>query len=174
MTQIDDRDMLLDRIAALTRRIEALEVKAAATETMHRYWRVLDYKLFDELGDCFTEDADADWGTANWQAIGRQAIVDFLYANESRPDLRLSHFGHNTEIMVRDAREATGIFKLEDWVTIGGLTVMRGFGQYNMAFRRGEDDRFRISRLRLLHDYREENRVFLDGKMPSMTPSLDA
>jgi len=174
MAVIEDRDALTALVAELAKRVRELEIKDQATGAMHRYWRVLDYKLFDELDDCFTEDADADWGTADWQAIGRQAIVDFLHANESRSDLRLSHFGHNTEITVLSDSEATGIFKLEDWVTIGGLTVMRGFGQYNMAFRKGEDGRFRISRLRLLHDYREENRIFIDGGMLSMTPSLDA
>ena len=161
-------------VAELVRRIAILEAKDGATMAMHRYWRVLDYKLFDQLEDCFTEDADCDWGTANWQAVGRKAIHAFLESNESRTDLRLSHFGHNTEITVISDRQASGIFKLEDWVTMGGRTVMRGFGQYNMMFDKGDDGVWRINRLRLLHDYRDELRVYIDGKMLSMTPTLDA
>ena len=159
-------------LAELETRLLKLEIKDAAREAMYRYWRALDYKQWQTLGDCFTEDADADWGTANWQAVGRENIYRFLHDNESREDLRLSHFGHNAEIEVISARQARGIFKLEDWVTIGGITVMRGFGQYNMVFETGNDDIWRIKRLRLLHDFREEHRQFIDGKMLSLTPSL--
>lgn len=80
-----------------------------------------------ELEDCFTEDADADWGTAGWNAVGRKNIYAFLHDNESRSDLRLSHFGHNPEVEILSEHEARAIFKLEDWVTIGGMTVMRGY-----------------------------------------------
>jgi hypothetical protein len=34
--------------------------------------------------------------------VRSEAILDFLEADESRKDLRLSHFGHNTEITVLD------------------------------------------------------------------------
>ena len=153
-------------------RLALLEAKDGAREAMFRYWRALDYKHWDILPDCFTEDADADWG-GDWKAKGRQAIFDFLHANESRADLRLSHFGHNPEITVVSATEATGIFKLEDWVTIGGATVMRGFGQYTMRFVRGGDEVWRISALRLTYDYREERNYFIDGVRMEITPALD-
>ena len=166
---IDNNDL----IAQLAKRVGILEAKDAAVHAMHRYWRVLDYKIFDDLKDCFTEEADCDWGTAGWQAIGRQKIYDFLHANESTSEIRLSHFGHNAEIAILDERTVSGIFKLEDWVTIAGRTIMRGFGQYNMIFTIGNDDVYRISRLRLQYDYREEYRVFVDGKMLASTPALD-
>src|SRR5579884_593409 len=117
----------------LEERLMILEAKDGAREAMHRYWRSLDYKQWDELRDVFAEDAEADWG-GTWKAKGRQGIFDFLHANESRSDLRLAHFGHNPEITVLSESEATGVFKLEDWVTIGGATVMKGFGQYRMRF----------------------------------------
>lgn len=149
-----------------------LEAKEAAREAMCRYWRSLDYKQWDELRDCFSEDADADWG-GSWKASGRQGIFDFLHANESRSDLRLSHFGHNPEITVLSEAEATGIFKLEDWVTIGGATVMKGFGQYTMRFVQEADGVWRIKTLRLRYDYREERDYYIDGVRMKLTPALD-
>lgn len=159
-------------IEELAARVLKLEAREAVREAMYRYWRTLDYKQWDDLRDCFTEDADADWGTAGWNAVGRDNIYAFLHDNESRADLRLSHFGHNPEVEVLSENEARGIFKLEDWVTIGGMTVMRGFGQYRMQFERGSDGTWRIKRLRLLHDFREENRVYIDGRAVELTPAL--
>lgn len=156
----------------LEERLAILEAKEAARDAMYRYWRALDYKQWDELRDVFCEDAKAAWGS-DWKASGRQGIYDFLHANESRSDLRLSHFGHNPEITVVGEAEATGIFKLEDWVTIGGATVMRGFGQYVMRFVREADDVWRIKSLRLSYDYREERSYFIDDARMTLTPALD-
>src|SRR6185369_9393451 len=39
-------------------RLMILEAKDGAREAMFRYWRALDYKQWDILPDCFTEDAD--------------------------------------------------------------------------------------------------------------------
>lgn len=165
----------MDEIAALRHRIEQLESREAVREAMYRYWRVLDYKLWAELEDCFTPDADCDWGTAGWQAVGHAQIRAFLHGNESQPGMRLSHFGHNPEVILdtADPAAATGIFKLEDWVTLDGVTIMKGFGQYTMRFRRGADGVWRISRLRLLHDYREEFPRWIDGRRVATTPALD-
>ncbi len=156
----------------LEERLKILEAKDGAREAMYRYWRALDYKEWDELRDSFAEDAEADWG-GTWQAKGRQGIFDFLHANESRSDLRLSHFGHNPEITVSSETEATGIFKLEDWVTIGGATVMKGFGQYRMRFVRQDDGVWRIKTLKLSYDYREERDYYIDGVRMKLTPALD-
>ena len=165
----------MDEIVELRRRVELLESREAVREAMHRYWRVLDYKQWEELEDCFTEDADCDWGTAGWQAVGRQAIHAFLHGNESQHGMRLSHFGHNPEVRIDagDPQLATGIFKLEDWVTLNGVTIMKGFGKYDMRFRRGPDGVWRIAKLRLLHDYREEFPRWIDGRRVATTPALD-
>ncbi len=86
--------------------------------------------------------------------------------------MRLCHFGHNPEITVVSDTEARGIFLLEDWVTIHGLTIMRGFGQYNMIFVEGDDGVWRIKKLHLVHAYRESVQRFIEGKMITTTPEL--
>ena len=157
---------------SIEERLRILEIKDAATMAMHRYWRCLDDKLFDELPDVFTEDAYGDWGMATWRKDGRAEICAWLQANESQPDLRLSHFGHNTEVFVVSDTEAHGIFKLQDWVVMGGMTIMTGFGQYRMVFVEGDDGVWRIKRLHLIHKYRETTQRFIDGQMIATTPEL--
>ncbi len=48
----------------------------------HRYLRCVDLKLWDELGDTFTEDATADYGTPVYGSPlkfnGRAEIVAFM------------------------------------------------------------------------------------------------
>lgn len=100
----------MDEIVELRRRVELLESREAVREAMHRYWRVLDYKQWEEL---------------------------------------------------------------EDWVTLNGVTIMKGFGKYDMRFRRGPDGVWRIAKLRLLHDYREEFPRWIDGRRVATTPALD-
>jgi hypothetical protein len=165
----------MSELEQLRRRIEVLESREEVREAMCRYWRVLDYKIWEQLEDCFTEDADADWGTGSWRAVGRAQIYAFLHGNEGDSGMRLSHFGHNPEVVMdaADPASANAIFKLEDWVTLNGVTIMKGFGQYRMQFRRGEDGVWRISRLRLLHDYREEFPRYIDGVRVATTPALD-
>ena len=140
---------------------------------MFRYYRCLDFKLFDELGDCFTEDVTADYGMPGWSAEGRDALVHFLSINESRDDYHVSHASHNEEVEILDATNAHGYFKLQDWVVMGGNTVMRGFGTYDMLFTK-HDDTWRIKDLKLHYAYREEHHVYIDNVLtPPLTPALD-
>ena len=153
-------------------RLRVLEIKDAAMMTMHRYWRCLDDKQFDELPDVFTEDAVGDWGMPAWRKTGRAEICEWLHANEGQRDVRLSHFGHNPEIFVNSDTEAHGIFKLQDLVVMGGMTIMAGFGQYRVDFVECGDGTWRIKRLKLSYAYREQIQRFVDGQMLLTTPEL--
>ena len=114
----------------------------------------------------------SDFESARRRASGRAGIVTFLTANESRADIRLSHFGHNPEVTPLSDDEAFGYFKLEDWVTMSGATVMKGFGRYDMKFKMGADGTWRIADLKLSYAYREETSRFIDDKRLEMTPGL--
>lgn len=161
------------RSADLDARIAVIEDTEAVKKAMFRYYRCLDFKLFDELGDCFTADVTADYGMPGWGAEGRDALVQFLVANESRDDYRVSHASHNEEVEILDATTARGYFKLHDWVVMSGVTMMRGFGLYDMVFEKS--DRWRIKTLRLHYVYREEHHGYVDNApTPSLTPALDA
>jgi hypothetical protein len=164
----------LELPTTLESRIRVLEDTDAVKKAMFRYFRCLDFKLLDELGDCFTEDVSADYGMPGWDAEGRNALVAFLSSNESRDDYRVSHSSHNEEIDILDERSARGYFKLHDWVIMGGQTIMRSFGRYDMVFEK-TDGRWRIKVLRLHYTYREEHHVYVDNQpTPPLTPALGA
>lgn len=154
-------------------RLRVLEDTEAVKKAMYRYYRCLDFKRFEELVDCFTEDVVADYGMPGWSARGREALVEFLVTNESREDYRVSHSSHNEEVEIVDGTTARGYFKLHDWVVMGGATAMRGYGLYDMEFQKS--DQWRIRNLKLHYVYREEHRIYVDNvATPSFTAALDS
>ena len=147
----------------LADRVQALEDIEAVKQTMYRYWRCLDDKLSDdELRECFTEDVIGDYGMPGWRADGREELLRFL-GPERRPEMQLSHGGHNSEVALTGADSARGHFRLHDWVTVEGRTTMRGFGRYDVLFVR-RDGAWRIHRLALRYQYREEHHLFVDNR----------
>ena len=63
---------------AFEARLRALEDIEAIKRLKHRYWRCLDFKRWEELAECFTPDATADYGDGRYRFAGREAIMDFL------------------------------------------------------------------------------------------------
>lgn len=156
----------------LEQRIRVLEDTEGVKMAMARYWRCLDDKVWAELPDCFTPDVIGDYGQPAWRREGRDALVAFLRDNEGSPDIRISHGGMNYEVEIQSESEASGIFKLHDWVVIGAQTRMRGFGQYRMRFRKN-GGRWRIHRMDLRYRYREDHAVFIDGLPVWTTAALE-
>ena len=149
-------------LEALARRVQALEDVEAVKKAMYRYWRCLDDKRSDgELRECFTEDVVADYGMPGWRASGREKLLVFL-TPERRPGMQLSHAGHNAEIDLVDATTARGRFRLHDWVALDGRTTQRGFGYYDMEFAK-QGGVWRIRRLALHYQYREQHHLFVDN-----------
>lgn len=155
----------------LQARVQRLEDLEAVKRRMYTYWRVLDHKLWPDLPGCFTADVVGDYGMPEWRQVGRDALVNFLRENEGGPTYLVSHAGHNAEVDILDAQRAHGLFKLHDWVVIGGTTVMRGFGQYDVQFVRSGDS-WLIQHLQLRYAYREERQVYVDNQRLHMTPAL--
>jgi hypothetical protein len=148
---------------ALAARLQVLEDLEAVKQTMYRYWRCLDEKASDaELRECFTEDVVGDYGMPGWQAHGRDELLRFL-TPERRPEMQISHGGHNPEVELLDATTARGRFRLHDWVTLEGRTTMRGFGRYDVRFRK-VGGAWRISRIDLRYQYREQHHLFVDNE----------
>ncbi|MBM3132469.1 MAG: nuclear transport factor 2 family protein [Chloroflexi bacterium] len=81
----------------------------------YRYWRCNDQKLMDEIGDCFTEDATADYAS-NTKLEGREAIVRFLRENVGRKDLISIHQGFNPEIEITGKTTARGQWRFFNYM----------------------------------------------------------
>ena len=82
----------------------------------YRYVRCIDQKLFDELEDCFVEDATASYGGGAYPFEGRAAIMEFLRSSLGPTTMLTSHRVHEPEIDLTGSNTATGVWALEDTV----------------------------------------------------------
>ena len=107
------------------REIEAIK------QLKYRYFRFLDSKQWDDLADCFTEDAVSSYDSGKYGFEGREKIMDFLRNALGRPTALTMHHGHHPEIALTSESTATGTWYLEDTVIdTERNTMLRGAAFY--------------------------------------------
>lgn len=111
----------------------------------YRYLRCLDLKLWDEIRECFTEDATAAYSGGRYAFRGREAIVGFLERAMGATTFLSSHRVHHPEIDFESDTEARGTWALDDVVieTRFAITI-RGAAFYEDRYRK-EGGVWRIS-----------------------------
>jgi hypothetical protein len=134
----------------------------------YRYLRCVDLKLWDEIGETFTADATADYGTPALgkplSLSGRDAIVAFL-RDSLGPDIITVHFASQPEIDI-DGDTAAGTWCFEDTVIATEYrVVIKGSAFYEDRYTRGDDGRWRIAHTGYLRTY--EATMSLDD-LPSL------
>lgn len=107
MADLEARVRLLEQECRESREIEAIK------RVKYRYWRCIDTKASDELEDCFTADAVADYGP-NLKLPSRDAIVGFL--KETMARFTGVHHGHDPEIEMIDDTTARGTWALWNYM----------------------------------------------------------
>ncbi len=117
-------------------------------QVKYRYLRCVDTKLWEEIGDTFTEDATVDYGTMAYgkplKMRGRDEIVGFFRTNLG-PDILTVHAAGQPEITV-DGDTATGIWSFTDTVIATEYrVVITGAAFYHDRYERGADGRWRIA-----------------------------
>jgi ketosteroid isomerase-like protein len=117
-------------------------------QVKYRYLRCVDTKLWDEIGDTFTEDAVVDYGTQAFgkplKMTGRDEIVAFFRENVG-PDILTVHSAGQPEITV-DGDTATGIWSFQDTVIATAYKIaIVGAAFYHDRYRREPDGKWRIS-----------------------------
>jgi hypothetical protein len=122
----------------------------------YRYLRCVDLKLWDEIGDVFTADATANYGTPAMgkplDLDGRDEIVGFLRKNLG-PGITTVHFASQPEIDI-DGDTATGTWAFEDTVIATEYrVVIKGAAFYEDRYARGDDGRWRISHTGYVRTY---------------------
>lgn len=160
-------------LETLERRIQAIEDVEAVKQCMYDYWYALDLKDWDALPGCFTRDVEADYGRPDWRHRGRDTLVAWLRENEGGEHYHVSHAGHNPRVRITGEDEATGFFKLHDWVRIEPSITLRGWGHYDMGFRRDATQGWQIARLKLDYVYKEELFRYVGNDGPQLTPALE-
>ncbi len=82
----------------------------------YAYFRCLDLKQWDEIGELFTDDAVAAYSAGAYTYEGHGAIVDFFRKAMGRETFLSSHKAHHPEIELTGPDTATGVWALEDIV----------------------------------------------------------
>jgi hypothetical protein len=121
-----------------------------------RYFRLLDTKRWEAWGDLFTVDAVLEH-PANRDAalVGRDQIVQVVSA--SLASATTVHHGHTPEIDILGARDARGIWAMEDLVLRptadgSGQIIYHGYGHYIEEYLKVADEwRIRSLHLSRLH-----------------------
>lgn len=128
----------------------------AIKRVKYKYMRCLDTKNWDEVVECFTEDATAAYSGGKYAADGRAAIVEFLVKSMDRKDFLTSHRVHHPEIDFQSETEATGVWALEDTVVDQrhGITI-QGAAFYEDRYVKEEDGQWRIAHTGYLRTWEE-------------------
>jgi hypothetical protein len=171
--------------------LEGLRSLEEIRQVKYRCLRCVDLKLWDEIGDVFTPDADLDYGTIAYgkalQIAGRPEIVTF-FRTKLGPDTLTSHSAGQPEITVDGTGTsagtgtgtsagtgtgATGIWQVRDTVlATRHRLLITGAAFHHDRYERGQDGRWRMAGTRCVRNY--ETMVSLDD-LPSfkLTAALD-
>ena len=82
----------------------------------YKYLRCLDQKLWDELAECFVENATSAYGGGKYSYEGRDAILEFLRDAMGADTFHSSHQVHHPGIDFSSETSASGVWALEDVV----------------------------------------------------------
>ena len=150
---------------------EAAERAAIAT-VKHAYFRLLDTKAFDELGELLTEDATSSFESGRLAFEGRAGIVGFLRQALGDPGIVTMHTGHHPEIVLTSPTTATGTWYLEDRVIVDAQDFeLHGTALYHDEYRK-DRGRWRISSTGYRRIF-EERRRRRSGEVLSFTTMFD-
>jgi bile-acid 7alpha-dehydratase len=97
----------------------------------YKYFRCLDTKLWDEMRECFTEDATAAYASGKYSFQGREQILKFLIDAMNRPTVLSAHHGHHPEIELTGTTTAVGVWALADtFIDLQAGITIRGAAYY--------------------------------------------
>lgn len=124
----------------------------------HAYFRLLDLKRFDELGELLTDDVSSSYDSGSMSQQGRVDVVAFLHKVLGDPGRITMHTGHHPEIELTSPTTATGTWYLEDRVIVPEYDFeLHGTALYHDEYRK-EGGRWRISRTGYDRIFEEQRR----------------
>ena len=103
----------------------------------YRYMRCIDEKRWEELAECFAEDATVSYSGGRYSFEGRDAVMKFLVDSMDRDSFLSSHRVSQPEIELTGETTATGIWALEDTVIDTQFEfTLRGAAFYRDEYRK--------------------------------------
>jgi bile-acid 7alpha-dehydratase len=114
MATVEDLEAKLQR---LEHELQVLKDIEAIKQLKGKYFRCLDSKLWNDLAECFAEDATTSYGGGKYAFKGREAIIKFLADGMTTATISMHH-GHQPEIEITSETSAKGTWGLEDYLII--------------------------------------------------------
>jgi bile-acid 7alpha-dehydratase len=93
-----------------------LQELEAIKQLKYKYIRCIDEKRWDEMKECFDENATVAFSGGKYAFAGRDAIMKFMVDSMDRDAFHSSHRVHQPEIEFTSETTATGTWALEDTV----------------------------------------------------------
>ncbi len=100
----------MNELSELSARITTLENTEAIKKLKAKYFRCLDNKSWDELAECFAEDATTAYTDGQYRLKGKDQIMEFLKAGLGRFTFFGFHQAHHPEIEVLTEAIAKGVW----------------------------------------------------------------
>jgi len=119
----------MTELSDLEARIRRLEDLEAIKKLKYKYFYCIDKGLWDEIGDCFTEDGVADY-IPDMPLQGRAVITKFFKESIAPAYSMCVHQGHNPEIELTSDTTATGLWELDNFM----VTAKTNMGLWIGAF----------------------------------------
>jgi hypothetical protein len=110
---------------------ELLKIEAIK-RLKYKYFRCLDSKLWEEMGEVLTDNATAAYDSGKYAYEGKPAIIEFLSSSLGDREVISKHMGHHPEITLTGSDRAEGIWYFEDYVIFQAAAMrLRGAGFYH-------------------------------------------
>jgi hypothetical protein len=129
----------------------------AIKQVKARYFRLIDMKLWDELPDVFTEDCQANFAREDLPPV--QGPVEILkLLRKIEPPVSIHH-GHTPEIEFTGSGTASAVwqsFSIRLRTAEIGERDRATYGYYWEDYRRCDDGKWRIAKIRFQRLHRQE------------------
>lgn len=127
MATVEDLEAKVKR---LEQELQILKDVEAIKQLKGKYFRCLDCKLWDEMAECFTEDATTSYSGGKLSFKGRDAIIKFFRETMTSSMVSM-HQGHHPEIEITSETTAKAIWAFEDYLIIRQTNMgLRGAAFY--------------------------------------------
>ena len=121
-----------------------------------RYFRCLDTNLWDELLDCFTEDAVLAEHERNIYVEGGKSIIELLKQGLGMDHILTVHQGHNPEIELTSDTTARARWAFNDFMLNRQSNKgSRGYGSYEDGYVKTNGG-WKISSCTVTHIHKEK------------------
>src|SRR3972149_6736167 len=117
------KEVTMAERADLEARIQRLEDIEAIKRLKYRYARCLDHRDWDQMAECFIQEAAVNYSDGKFSFQGVNAIISFLKETLGSHDRITFHQNAHPEIEITGPTTAKGAWAMRDYVIDKSLNI---------------------------------------------------